>query len=419
VLTYWRRRLAASARPQRIFDAVREVVTATGALTGRTRRALDSTVLEDAVATQDTVTQLIAAIRRVARTVPGGVELVAAAATASSHDYSQPGKPRIAWDDEAARAALIDGLVRDARAVLEAIAAGDAPSEGAAADAVGLLALVAGQDVEQVPDPDDPGGGGRWRIARRVAGDRIISTVDPDARYAHKTVHRRVDGFKAHLVAEPDTGLISGCSLTRAGGPDTGDAAIGLALLASDRTLGEPVQVLADSAYGTGAMLAGLAAAGHIALIKPWPTRSLIPGGFTTADFLVDEAAGTLTCPAGHTAVLTPVKRAARFAEQCAGCPLRARCTTSERGRTVTLAEHDPLQRAPRPGANPDFQAAYRRHRPMIERSIAWLTRSTRRVPYRGVTKNDSWLHLRVAAITLRRLLTLGLSRTDGRWALT
>src|SRR3954447_18010499 len=101
VLTYWRRRLAGSARPNRIFDAVREIVAATGALSGKTRRALDSTVLEDAVATQDTVTQLIAAIRRVARTLPGGGELVARAATAAGHDYTRPGKPAIAWDDEA------------------------------------------------------------------------------------------------------------------------------------------------------------------------------------------------------------------------------------------------------------------------------------------------------------------------------
>jgi hypothetical protein len=55
-LTYWRRRLAASARPNRIFDAVKAVVAETGALSGKTRRALDSTVLDDAVATQDTVT---------------------------------------------------------------------------------------------------------------------------------------------------------------------------------------------------------------------------------------------------------------------------------------------------------------------------------------------------------------------------
>ena len=64
-LLYWRRRLAASGRPNRIFDAVAEVITATGVLSGKTRRALDSTVLEDAVATQDTVTHEMApAIKR-------------------------------------------------------------------------------------------------------------------------------------------------------------------------------------------------------------------------------------------------------------------------------------------------------------------------------------------------------------------
>src|SRR3954453_13682632 len=293
VLTYWRRRLAASERPNRIFDAVREGVAATGVLSGRTRRALDSTVLEDAVATQDTITQLIAAIRRVARALPGGAELVAAQATVSGHDYTQPGKPRIAWDDQAARAALVDALVRDATAVLAAIAERTPAPEGAAADAVGRLALIAGQDVEQVPDPDDPDAGGRWRIARRVAPDRVISTVDPDARHAHKTRHRGIDGFKAHLIAEPDTGLITGCTLGKASGPDPGEATVGLVLLAGDATIDGPVQVLGDSAYGTGPMLAALAAAGHTALIKPWPPHSLIPGGLTAAASTVVKRPGT------------------------------------------------------------------------------------------------------------------------------
>jgi hypothetical protein len=413
VLTYWRRRLARSARPDRIFEAVREVVAATGALTGKTRRALDSTVLTDAVATQDTVTQLIAGIRRVRREVPGAPEVVAAQCTA--HDYDDPGKPAIAWNDPEARAGLVDALVTDAHRLL-----GHLPEQQLGprpAEAVALLALIAGQDVEPAEDSD--GTDGKWRIARKVTEDRVISTVDPDARHAHKTVHRRTDGFKAHLVAEPDTGLITACTLTRASGADTGDAAVGLAMLAGDATIDAPVQVLGDSAYGTGPMLAALTAAGHTALIKPWPMHALIPGGFTAADFTLDQAAGTLTCPAGQTVALTPGKRAARFGSRCTDCPLRSRCTTSSRGRIVTPGEHDALQRAHRArAADPDFQAAYRRHRPMVERSIAWLTRAHRRVPYRGVANNDAWWHLRAAAINLRRLLTLGLTDTNGHWAL-
>jgi hypothetical protein len=112
-LTYWRRRLAASVRPQRIFEAVRDVVTATGAVAGKQRRALDSTVLDDAVARQDTVTQLIAAIRRVGREVDDAKDLVTTQCTRlvalTGQDYAGSGKPRIAWDDPAARDELVTG----------------------------------------------------------------------------------------------------------------------------------------------------------------------------------------------------------------------------------------------------------------------------------------------------------------------
>ncbi len=102
---YWRRRLAKSGRPHRISDAVRKVITETGVLAGRRRRAVDSTILADAVATQDTITQLVAAIRRCARLVPGAAELIAS--VCAGHDYSQPGKPRIDWHDPAAKDALV------------------------------------------------------------------------------------------------------------------------------------------------------------------------------------------------------------------------------------------------------------------------------------------------------------------------
>ena len=412
VLTYWRRRLARSARPDRIFDAVREVIAATGALTGKTRRALDSTVLEDAVATQDTVTQLIAAIRRVRREVPGAAAVVATHCTA--HDYDDPGKPAIAWNDPEARVALVDALVSDAHRLLGHLPEQElGPRE---AEAVALLALVAGQDVEPVEDGD--GSDGRWQIARRVAPDRVISTVDPDARHAHKTVHRRTDGFTAHVVVEPDTGLITNTRLTAAAGPANSDAAVGIDLLARDDTIAGPIEALGDSAYGTGEALEALTTAGHTAVIKAWPLRPGIPGGFTLDDFTVEETAGTATCPAGVTRPISRT-RVVTFGVACRGCPLRQRCTTSATGRTLNLHPEQALLRAHRVrAADPDFQATYRRHRPMVERSIAWITRGHRRVPYRGVIKNDAWLHLRVAAINLRRLLTLGLTGSNGQWAL-
>ncbi len=102
-----------------------------------------------------------------------------------------------------------------------------------------LLALIAGQDVEWIDDPNAPGSRW-WQIARQVAHDRVISTVDPDTRHAHKTRERRHDGFKAHVVAEPDTGIITAVSLTKATGPGTGDAAAGAALLATDDTSVSP-----------------------------------------------------------------------------------------------------------------------------------------------------------------------------------
>jgi hypothetical protein len=434
-LTYWRRRLARSSSPNRIFDAVRAVIAETGVLTGKTRRALDSTVLDDAVATQDTVTQLIAAVRRVAREVPGAAAVITERCTA--HDYSRPGKPRIAWDDQGARDELVDALVSDAHRLLAHLPEqelGPAPAQ-----AVALLALIAGQDVE--PGEGSDGTDGRWRIAKRVAPERVISTVDPDTRHAHKTRSRRQDGYKAHVVVEPDTGIITDTTLTPAAGPDNSDATVGVALLLGDPTGSAPTrsptgsaptgsapggEVLADSAYGSGEALADLQRAGHTPIIKPWPLRSPVESGFTLDDFTVVEPTssqpgaqpGTVTCPNGHTRPMT-TNRTVTFGVACRGCPLRARCTTNATGRSLRLHPHDAITRAHRRRAHdPQFQALYRRHRPLVERSIAWLVAGgNRRLRFRGTQLNDLWLHHRVAGLNLRRLLALGLHHTGETWA--
>ena len=329
-LTVWRNRLRASQRPERIFEAVRAVIAATGVLKGKTRRALDSVVFDDAVATQDTVTQLIAAMRRVRREVPAAGTVIAQRCHA--HDWDDPGKPQIAWDDKTARDNLVSALVNDANTLVEALREEDLDER--AAQALALLALVAGQDVEPAEGCD--GTDGRWRIARRVAPQRVISTVDPQARHVHKTVHHRQDGYKGHVSIEPDTGLFTAGEVTEAAGEDNHEAVVGLDLLDNDDEPGE-FEVLGDSAYGTGDARAALADAGHTAIIKPMLLRPAVAGGFTLDDFTVDEAAGTVTCTNGVTRTLTP-GRVAVFGAACHGCPLRTRCTNAKDGKDHTAA---------------------------------------------------------------------------------
>ena len=129
----------------------------------------------------------------------------------------------------------MDGLVGDGLAVIETVE--DIKLDPDQADAVGLLGVVTGQDVE--PDPDREG---RWRIARRVAKDRTISTVDTESRHGHKTRTSKRDGYKAHVATEPETGLVTAAVLTAANTTD----ADSIADLVADQPPG--AEIVADSA---------------------------------------------------------------------------------------------------------------------------------------------------------------------------
>jgi IS5 family transposase len=428
-LVYWRNRIAKSQRPHRVNDAVRKIVAQTGVLKGRRRRAVDSTILADAVATQDTVTQLVSAIRQVAREVPGATEQVAAVCT--GHDYSRPGKPKTDWDDPAARDALVSALVNDANVLVEAFQ--DARLGEAAASALALLALVAGQDVEPAEGSD--GTDGRWRIARKVAEDRVISTVDPEARHTRKSPEARRDGYRAHLAADPETGIITDEKLTRAAGQENSDPAVAEEFLAAEAAGegaapgassgsgggGDPLAWYGDSAYGTGDLRDAIAKAGHQAVIKPKPLQAPVQGGLTIDDFTADEKAGMVTCPAGHTVALSRT-RVATFGVLCRGCPLRAQCTTCKTGRKLVLHERDDLLRAARRDwAASGLRKDYMAHRPNVERAVAqvatWRGRRLK-LRYRGTAKNHAWLKRRTAALNLRNLTGRGLACWDGAWAL-
>ena len=116
----------------------------------------------------------------------------------------------------AAREGLVDELAKDAYACLEILDGRElAPGVAQAAE---LLATVVGQDLEAGDD-------GIFRIARKVAKDRVISVVDPDARHGHKTSARKFDGYKGHVAVDPDSEIITATVVTPGNAADASAAA--------------------------------------------------------------------------------------------------------------------------------------------------------------------------------------------------
>jgi len=427
VLVDMRARLAASADPRRIFKVTLEAASAAG-LVG-VKRVLDSTPLYDAVATMDTVTLIRSAIRALLKTADPVLAVELRAGLTSGDDYLSLSKPQIDWDDPTGREQLIDSRAKDGYACLAVL--DGRKLNPAVTDAAELLATVLGQDLERSHEgTDGPDGTGVFRIARRVAKDRVISTVDAEARHGHKTVHRGFDGYKGHVAVDPDSEIVTG-TVVSAG--NVGDAAVAQDLIDDLRkptpcTLPDVEQeqqrtVYGDSAYGSGPFLDHLAEAGLDSRCKTQPP-SAAGGLFAKDAFEVDLHAETVTCPNGVT---TPIQRGAAgagiayFRRACTACPLRAQCTTARAGRSITVGLHEQrLTDARAAQQDPDWQADYRATRPKVERKLGDLMQRKhggRRARMRGKTKIDADFNLLAAAHNLARLAVLGIRPTTSGWA--
>jgi len=279
-----------------------------------------------------------------------------------------------------------------------------------------------------------------FRIARRVAKDRVISTVDPQARHGHKTSARGFDGYKGHIAIDPDSEVITATAVTAG---NTGDAAAAGELLAGDvseagntaeqagggqdvqaGTARAPLAVYGDAAYGAGELLEKLEQAGADIMTKVQPP--VAPGGrFAKDRFTIDLGAGTVTCPA-HVSVAIRAAKAgggtAAFATACGGCPLAAACTTSATGRTITIGRYEAeLTRASTTQQDPGWRADYRATRPKVERKIGHLMRRRhggRRARVRGQTRVAADFALLAAATNLARFGILKVASVGpGNWA--
>jgi Transposase DDE domain/Transposase domain (DUF772) len=426
VLVDMRERLRRSDRPDRVFDVALTAAREAGLVSRR--RVLDSTPLYDAVATMDTLTLIRSAIRGLLNAADPVLVQQLRAVLTSGDQYVTTGKPVIDWDDKTARTALVDARARDGYALLQALESRtDLPEP--VDQAAKLLATVLGQDLE--PDPDNPGG---WRIARTVAKDRVISTVDPQARHGHKTNHRGYDGYKGHIAIDPDSEIITAVVVTPGNSGDVEPVADLIADLTTPDpaapahdTDGDTAAVYGDSAYGAGEVLERLDNAGIETMTKVQPP--VAPGGMFTKDqFDINLQDQTVTCPNGITIPIRAVqgnkKQAgkAEFGLHCRTCPLVDMCTSSKTGRRITIGPHEARLTAARTRQRDQtWKADYRATRPKVERKLAHLVRRRhggRRARMRGTIRIAADFALLAAAVNLARLAKLGLAHQHGGWTL-
>ncbi|HEV8056804.1 MAG TPA: IS1182 family transposase [Nocardioidaceae bacterium] len=413
VLVDMRARLAASKDPRRVFRVALDAASAAG-LVG-SKRVLDSTPLYDAVATMDTITLLRSAIRGLLKAA--GLELTAElqAVLSSGDEYASNSKPQVDWDDSAARTELIDSRARDGYALLRVLD-GRELGEGLAEAGV-LLATVLGQDLQTTED-------GKFRIARRVAKDRVISTVDPQARHGRKTQARGFDGYKGHVAADPDSEIITD---TKVSAGNVGDAAVAADLIDDllNRDPDDPddaPDVYGDAAYGSGEFQDTLARADIESHCKTQPPNA--PAGrFAKDQFDIDLERDTVSCPNGQSTTIRRGKDGdgtAYFGQACNDCPLRAQCTTSREGRTIAVGRHEQrLAAARQQQKDPAWAADYRATRPKVERKLGHLMRRKhggRRARMRGTIKIDADFNLLAAAHNIARLSMLGVRFTSSGW---
>jgi hypothetical protein len=445
VLVDMRARLRRSSRPNRIFETVLEVAREAG-LVGRTR-VLDSTPLYDAVATQDTVTLIRSAIRGLLQVCEEGLASELRKSLRRDDDYSTPGKPACDWDDAPAREAMLDALARDAYAVLAQL--DDSKMSPELQQAATLLATVVGQDIEQRED-------GVFRILRGVAKDRVISTVDPEARHGHKTAARGFDGYKGHVAVDPESEIITATDVTPGNVAD-GDAAESLLAdvlaekssaipseaetaraadghadaenpaektseLSSARPSEPAYEIYGDASYGTANLVETIEGAGAKAHVKV--QAPVAPDGrFSKDAFAINLGAQTVCCPAG---AIVHIRKAndggglAVFGVRCATCPQRSQCTANKEGRTIRIHPQEAtLHRKRSEQKSPEWKSHYRQTRPKVERKLAHLMfrrHGGRRARMRGCLRIRQDFALLGAAQNLRRLASLGVCHNGGAW---
>jgi transposase len=259
------------------------------------------------------------------------------------------------------------------------------------------------------------------------AKDKLVSPVDPDARTGKKAA-TTWPGYKAHILMEEETGIITEAGTTPANATDGSQLQPLLEEQEKVHSL-KPQELTADKAYDWGENLEFLAennTIANIALTKQVNYRTGVD--FTVDDFLYDPENIKLMCPAGHISTncysellrynyqLNKPGYAFRFRPSlCNVCPLKDKCVKNKAGRRVYISYYEPYFRMARErlGTEEGRQAYHNRYK--IEQKVADMTRycGLRRCRYRGL--GGAGIHTLLASMVcnIKRMAKLLWGRPD------
>jgi transposase len=217
-----------------------------------------------------------------------------------------------------------------------------------------------------------------------VAKERRIAVEEHEMRHGRKSKRQRIDGYKRHILHDLDTGLVRAVGVTPANAPEaTVTEGIEVDLATQAVRLSE---LHIDRAYLSSRLVRERPP--DLAIFcKAWPVRN--GDRFPKTAFHLDWEQEVLRCPAGVQVLFTPGGVVHFPATTCAVCSLRQRCTTSPRGRSVSIHPDERLLEELRQRQLTPLGRAKLRERVAVEHGLAHIGHwQGRRARYRGVRKN-------------------------------
>ena len=393
-LTKFRARLLLHKKEGLALENTLKLARELGLLDGPIEQIVDSTPMLGAAATQDTVRLVRFAVGKLIDAVTAadgdaGRSLV----DGLEFDYQKPGeKPECQWRLKAERERMLTRVAQDAQRALLAVEQADGLLEDEQVEAAcELLGDLIGQDFDVDLD-------GVPRLHRGTRPGRIISTIDPEMQHGRKSSSQRFDGYKlSAAVSNTSEPLIMAVHVAPGGESDGPQAKH---LIDSQPPEQRPQRIVGDTSYGNGVVRAELAER-QVDVLAPVPEGEILDGRVGKRDFTIDPAAGTVSCPAGHTATITTSKKGVRTARisrtACGACPLKDQCCPGRPSRQIALGEHEELMIAARSALNDPDTAAHLRHtRPRIERLLGLLAvrygaRKSRYIGSNKATLQANW----------------------------